>query len=251
MGQMTRSPARNSERTTPESGSGTVPTDLTIGSYNLWKNTAAHELEALVADHSLDVLCLQECDTAKLPDRIGPLVRTTSTEKNRLGLAIFHRDGAFEAVETNTFTLPKSFHDHLMSPGQDRLLAVRLRDRGDGSELVVASFHAAPLTTVNAARRRQIKLSHGFLADWAPEIPMLMVGDYNYPWFRGGLMKHMDRSGHAITFSDSHTYRRYRYIRGHFDFVTSLMMSIQSVATLPKGASDHFPILVRASVATA
>lgn len=226
-----------------------MPTPLRIGSYNLWKNAASHELEALVEDHALDVLCLQECDSTQLPSQIGPLHRAASTERNRLGLAIYHRESEFEASETAVFTLPKSFHDHLMSPGEERLLAIRLRDRESDEEVVVASFHAAPLTTVNSARRRQIKLSHAFLAEWAPGLPMLMVGDYNYPLFHGGLRKHLDRSGHEITLSDSHTYKRYRYIRGHFDFVTSLAMRIESVASLPKGASDHFPILVRASVA--
>ncbi|MBI5160815.1 MAG: endonuclease/exonuclease/phosphatase family protein [Micrococcales bacterium] len=227
----------------------TVQGDLLIGSYNLWKNNASHELERLVEDHRLDVLCLQEADSAKLPPAIGPLHRSAATERNRLGLAIYHRADEFEMIDSSIFTLPKSFHDHLMSPGEDRLLAVRLRDPRDGNELVVASFHAAPLTTVNSARRRQIKLAHGFLAEWAPELPMVMVGDYNYPWFRQGLAKRIVRSGHEITFSDSHTYRRYRYIRGHFDFVTSLKVRIESVASLPKGASDHMPILVRASVA--
>lgn len=228
--------------------SETVQTDLRIGSYNLWKNNASHELEDLVSAHALDVLCLQEADSAKLPEAIGPLHRSAVTERNRLGLAIYHRADEFSVTDSSTFTLPKSFHDHLMSPGEDRLLAVKLHDTRDDSELVIASFHAAPLTTVNSARRRQIKLAHGFLAGWAPELPMIMVGDYNYPWFRQGLARRMVSTGHEITFSDSHTYRRYRYIRGHFDFVTSLKVTIDSVASLPKGASDHMPILVRASV---
>lgn len=226
-----------------------MTSDLRIGSYNLWKNHASHELEELVAEHTLDVLCLQEADSAKLPLQIGELTRSAATERNRLGLAVYHRAGAYVALDTAVFTMPKSFHDHLMSPGEDRLLAVRLREHERDEEFVVASFHAAPLTTVNSARRRQIKIAHGFLAEWAPELPMIMVGDYNYPWFRRGLTKHMDRSGHEITFSDSHTYRRYRYIRGHFDFVTSLKVQIESIASLPQGASDHMPILVRASLA--
>lgn len=245
---MTRSSTERDARPTRSEGE-TVPTDLRIGSYNLWKNHASHELEDLVEDHELDVLCLQEADSAKLPESIGNLRRSASTERNRLGLAIYHRADEFESIDTSVFTLPKSFHDHLMSPGEDRLLAVKLRDLRDDSEIVVASFHAAPLTTVNSARRRQIKLAHGFLAEWAPGLPMIMVGDYNYPWFRQGLAKRIVRTGHEITFSDSHTYRRYRYIRGHFDFVTSLKVKIDSVASLPKGASDHMPILVRASIA--
>lgn len=221
--------------------------DVIIGSYNLWKNAAAHELESLVAEHSIDVLCLQECDSSKLPPTIGELQRGASTEKNRLGLAVYYRESSYDSTDTAVFSLPKSIHDHVMSPGDERLLAMRLTDRESGEEVVVASFHAAPLTTVNAVRRRQIKAAHGFLADWAPRIPMLMVGDYNYPWFQGALLKQMGASGHEVRFSDAHTYKRYRYIRGHFDFVTAMAMHIESVATLPKGASDHLPVLVKAS----
>lgn len=220
--------------------------DVIIGSYNLWKNAAAHELESLVAEHRLDVLCLQECDSSKLPATIGPLQRGASTERNRLGLAVYYRESAYDSTDTAVFSLPKSIHDFVMSPGDERLLAMRLIDRATGGEVVVASFHAAPLSTVNSVRRRQIKAAHGFLADWAPGVPMLMVGDYNYPLFHRGLLRHMDASGHEVRFSDSHTYKRYRYIKGHFDFVTSMSMRIDSVATLPKGASDHLPVLVHA-----
>lgn len=220
---------------------------MIIGSYNLWKNAAAHELESLVAEHSLDALCLQECDSAKLPATIGDLHRGASTEKNRLGLAVYYREAAYDSIDTAVFSLPKSIHDHLMSPGDERLLAMRLVDRASQQEIVVASFHAAPLTTVNSVRRRQIKAAHTFLAEWAPDVPMLMVGDYNYPWLQGALLKQMDASGHEVRFSDAHTYKRYRYIRGHFDFVTAMAMDIESVATLPKGASDHLPVLVKAS----
>ncbi|WBU38968.1 endonuclease/exonuclease/phosphatase family protein [Homoserinibacter sp. YIM 151385] len=219
---------------------------MIIGSYNLWNNQAAHELESLVAEHSIDMLCLQEADTTKLPAVIGDLHRGASTERNRLGLAVYYREPAFDSLDTAVWSLPKSIHDYVMSPGDERLLAIRVLDRETEEEVVVASFHAAPLSTVNSVRRRQIKAAHTFLAEWAPGVPMIMVGDYNYPLFRGGLLKHMDASGHEVRFSDSHTYKRYRYIKGHFDFVTSMSMMIESVATLPKGASDHHPVLVHA-----
>lgn len=225
-----------------------MTTQLRVGSYNLWKNTAAHEIEALAIEQRLDVLCLQEVDATKLPPRLGELSRSASTERNRLGLAIYHRDAEWDAVETSAFTLPKALHDYLMTPGDERLLAVRLRHHDSAEEVVAASFHAAPLTSANSARRRQIRTSHGFLAEWAPDVPMLMVGDYNYPLFQGGLTEKVEATGHAITFSDRHTYRRYRYIRGNFDFVTSFSLRIDAVETLPKGASDHHPILVTASL---
>jgi endonuclease/exonuclease/phosphatase (EEP) superfamily protein YafD len=74
-----------------------------------------------------------------------------------------------------------------------------------------------------------------------------MVGDYNYPLFRRGLGRTVGRTGHDLTFSDGRTYTRYKFLRGHFDFATSVDMTIQSIETLPKGGSDHLPILVSAT----
>lgn len=221
---------------------------LTVASYNLWNNGAQSELPALASAHRPDVLCLQECDHQTLTPTIGTLRRAASTERNRLGLAIYHDEERFDSLDTAVFTLPKSAHDYVMSPCEERLLAVDLQDRRTGERLVVASFHAAPLTTWNAVRRRQIGVSHQFLSDWAPGVPMLMVGDYNYPLFRRGLQRFLDQSGHAATFSESHTYKRYRYLKGHFDFVTSLGIEVDRVVSLPKGVSDHLPILVEAHV---
>jgi hypothetical protein len=74
-----------------------------------------------------------------------------------------------------------------------------------------------------------------------------MVGDYNYPLFRRGLSRTVGKTGHDLTFSDGRTYTRYKFLRGHFDFATSVGMVITSVETLPKGGSDHLPILVTAT----
>ena len=52
------------------------------------------------------------------------------------------------------------------------------------------------------------------------------------------------KSGYDLSLSDSLTYTRYKFFRGHFDFATSARLSIDSVTTLPQGASDHMAILV-------
>lgn len=62
---------------------------ITVVSYNLRKHAAAGELAELVQRHDVDVLCLQEVDTADMPDRIGGLVLADATRQNRLGLAIY------------------------------------------------------------------------------------------------------------------------------------------------------------------
>lgn len=220
---------------------------LRVISYNLRKNAASHELEELVGKSELDVLCLQECDTLDLPAEVADLHLADSTKRNRLGLALYYRKSRFTAVQTSTFALKKSLHDRVLSPAHERLLGSRLIDTAEGDrEIVVASFHAAPLTASNSLRRNQIKAAHTELRGLGDGLPALMVGDYNYPLFKDNLSERVGQSGYDLTLSDTRTYTRYKFFKGHFDFATSMGLRIEKVETLPRGASDHMPILVTA-----
>jgi len=213
-------------------------------SYNLRKNRASGELIALSKNYDPDVLCLQECDTLELPAEVGRLHLADSTVRNRLGLAIYYRKDRFTNENTQTFALKKSLHDRVLTPAHERLIGTRLTDIVSRRELVVASFHAAPLTALNSLRRNQIRTAHEELNLLGPGLPTLMVGDYNYPIFKGRLGDHITQSGYDLTMSDTRTYTRYKFFRGHFDLATSIGLTIDSVETLPLGTSDHLPILV-------
>lgn len=217
---------------------------MKVISYNLRKNRASGELIALSENYDPDVLCLQECDTLELPAEVGLLHLADSTVRNRLGLAIYYRKDRFTNEKTQTFALKKSLHDRVLTPAHERLIGTRLTDIVSGRELVVASFHAAPLTALNSLRRNQIRTAHEELNLLGPGLPTLMVGDYNYPIFKGRLGDHITQSGYDLTMSDSRTYTRYKFFRGHFDLATSIGLTIDSVETLPLGTSDHLPILV-------
>ena len=219
---------------------------MRVLSYNLEKHKASGELVELTEKFDLDVLCLQEVDASALPIELGKMHLADATKGNRLGLAIYHRRDRFTSVETRAFALKKSLHDRLAKPAHERLLATRLIDRETDHELIVASFHASPLTALNSLRRAQIALAHQRLSELGPGLPALMVGDYNYPLFRGRLSTAIGKTGHDLSLSDGRTYTRYKFVRGHFDFATSVGMTIHTIATLPKGGSDHMPILVTA-----
>jgi len=216
-------------------------------SYNLRENHAAGELVPLVDNHDPDVLCLQECGSTGLPERIGALKLAGATLRNRLGLALYYREHRFTMVATENFALKKSLHDHLLAPADERVVGTRLEDTEEGREVVIASFHAAPLTAVNSLRREQIRVAHEKLGELGPGLPALMVGDFNYPWFHKNLRARLVESGFELNRSDRTTYARYKYFRGHFDFATSTGLEIGGVQTLPAGISDHKPILVSAS----
>lgn len=222
-------------------------TAVKVISYNLRKNRAVTELVNLAEHFTPNVLCLQEADTSALPTEIGALHLADSTSRNRLGLALYYSRERFTAVETRTFELKKSLHDRVLTPAHERLIGTRLIDSKDDRELVVASFHAAPLTALNSLRRHQITTAHEQLRDLGPGLPTLMVGDYNYPIFKDHLNERMLASGYDLTLSDKRTYTRYKFFRGHFDLATSVGLDIDSVKTLPRGTSDHLPIMVKAS----
>ena len=69
-------------------------------------------------------------------------------------------------------------------------------------------------------------------------VPILMVGDYNYPLFKGNLMERVNESGYDLSLSDRRTYTRYKFFRGHFDFVTSQGFTIDTL-DLGGGFASH------------
>lgn len=226
-------------------GGGETPhQDLRVASYNLRENLAMGELNDLVAHHDVDVLCLQECDSNVIPEAIGDLQLAASTLTNRLGLALYYRTNRLAAVKTGVYALRKSLHDRVLVPAHERLLAARLVDRQDLSEIVIGSFHAAPLTASNRLRREQIDAAHECLHSLTSGVPTLLVGDYNYPWFQRHLRERLEKRGIDVTLAEGATYQRGRYFSGNFDFATSVGVDIEKVVTLPKAGSDHRPILL-------
>ena len=218
-------------------------------SYNLRKHRAASELVVLVGRHDPDILCLQECDTAALPESIDGLSLVRATSGNRLGLAMYLRSNQFRVERVRTIGLKKSLHDRVLKPAEERVLGALLTNIDTGRQLIVASFHAAPLTALNSLRRNQIRAGLDALQALAPGKPVLMVGDYNYPVFKENLGQTVREHGYRLTLSDDRTYTRYRVFRGHYDFATSNGFDIADITTLPQGTSDHRPILITAEAA--
>ncbi|SDE35310.1 endonuclease/exonuclease/phosphatase family protein [Auraticoccus monumenti] len=216
--------------------------------YNLHEGRATAELSDLAAVHDVDALCLQECDTRRLPETVGPLVLAAATRLNRLGLALYYRPERLHAHGHALRPLRRSMHDRFLAPAHERLLAVRFEDLHDhGALLTLASIHTAPLSATNAMRRHQITEALGAIRATAHATSTLVVGDFNYPWFARSLTRRLSRQGFQVSHSDQPTYVG-RGIRGHFDFAISEGMEIASVRTLRQAASDHLPVLVESRV---
>lgn len=218
-------------------------------SYNLRNHSAVSDLESIVAIHDPDALCIQEAHTALLPRSIADLRLVQATAQNRLGLAMYLRPERFRTRDLRVVALRKSLHDRLMKPAHERLIAVRAFDAKYEQEVVLASFHAAPLTALNSLRRHQITTAFSEMHDLGEGLPALMAGDYNYPFFQRSLADRLRTQGYTLSKSDRSTYSRYRVLRGHYDFATSKGFEVEDVRTLPQSKSDHLPILVQASLA--
>lgn len=221
---------------------------MRIISYNLREHAARGELAALADGYDVDLLCLQECDSTDMPERLGHMVLVEQTRTNRLGLAMYCREERFAVRRTRVYKLRKSLHDRVMSPAHERLIAAHLTDLALGQDVLVGDFHAAPLTASNSLRRKQIAAAHEGMRALAPGVPAVMVGDFNYPWFVRGLERKLQATGYQLTRTPTPTYIRYKYFSGYFDFVTSTGFRIEDVEVLPKGESDHLPIRLEARI---
>ena len=217
---------------------------MRVVSYNLRKHRAVSEIAQLVDQHDPDVLCLQEADVEDLPEAVGALGLVEGTRGNRLGLALYARKSDYRVVSTKAIGLKKSLHDRVLKPAHERVLGVRLHDIDNNIDMIVASFHAAPLTARNSLRREQIKVGLEELAELGPGLPTLLVGDFNYPVSKERLSQDLRSEGYELIMSDTRTYARYRVFRGFYDFATAIGFRVDSVTTLPQGSSDHLPILV-------
>lgn len=221
---------------------------LNIISYNLKYHRASAELAGLVEKYEADVLCIQECYSEQLPPESGRLVLAEKTRYNRLGLAIYYNPRRFDVVQANSYPLKKSMYDRFFAPAEERLLVTKLMDNASGQEILVGSFHATHIIASNHVRRHQIRTAHDKLSELSGKCPAIMVGDYNYPLFKKGLKVFIESHGYELSLSDKPTYYLTKMIRTHLDLATSVNTQIERVMTLPKGLSDHAPILVQAVI---
>jgi endonuclease/exonuclease/phosphatase (EEP) superfamily protein YafD len=221
---------------------------LKIISYNLKFHRANLELAGLVERYEADILCIQECFAEQLPSSIAGLELADKTETGKFNLAIYYRPGRLDAIDTSSYILKNSLLERLYMAPMERLLITELHDNYTKQKLSIGSFHATHHVASNYLRREQIKTAHAKLSELSQNSPAIMVGDYNYLMFRKRLKVCIEETGYQMSLSDRPTYYLSKYLRVHFDLATSINTQIERVKTLPKGLSDHAPILIDAII---
>ncbi len=222
---------------------------LKIISYNLHYNRANTELADLVRAYDTDVLCVQECDAEQLPSTIAHLTLADMTKDSRLTMAMYYRSKRFSVINSSSYSLEQSVLEKMMMMHDERFLLTNLMDSHSKQRLSVGSLHAMHLMGSNALRRRQIQEAHGLLKQHSGGGPAIIVGDYNYPLFKRGLRACIENTGYQLSLSDRPTYYVNKYLKGgYFDIAASFNANIEKVLSLPKGLSDHTPILVQVTL---
>lgn len=214
-------------------------------SYNLLKHRAIAEVEGLAEKYLPDALCLQEANVTSLPKEIGNLKLAIGTERNRLGLAIYVDCTRYEIQAVSAFSLRHSHYDRIAAPAHERLLGARIQNIKTNEKLAVGSFHASPLTALNAIRRDQIRSGLQKLDELGESSPLVMIGDFNYPLFRARLEREIESAGFQLHTSDETTYRHFKIVKGFFDFAAAKGLSFDWMKTLKQGLSDHLPVLLQ------
>jgi endonuclease/exonuclease/phosphatase family metal-dependent hydrolase len=221
---------------------------LKIISYNLKYHRASRELAGLVEDYDADVLCVQECHAEKLPDTISNLTLADKTVSGTLNLAIYYRKDRLDVIDTSSHLLKISLLEKLYMPPMERLLVTKLYDKESEQALSIGSFHATHHIASNYLRRAQITGALTKLSELSDKTPGIMVGDYNYLLFKKNLKVCIEESGYQLSLSDRPTYFMSKCLPMRFDMATSINAQIEWVRALPRGLSDHAPILINAII---
>lgn len=232
-----------------------MPSNLTILSYNLKRHRAIDDVAEIVnelrAGAPVNVVCLQECYAAQLPRSIGGLTLAGASTVGKDHLAIYYDRRRFRKPTIIRQPLQLSHWEHLRRRDRNRLLIAQLTER-TSENYIVASFHATHLVATNALRRQQITTAVEACRTRNDDRPAVIIGDFNYPFFRSGLAKAAEKCGAILHTSNSPTLQN-KIMRGFFDY--ALTVNFRSTGTftleaLPQRASDHMPILARVRLGT-
>lgn len=167
---------------------------LNVGSYNIWLGKAFDQAGELADSESLDVLCLQECDQAKVSKRLGKLQLAGSAKLGQVALAMYFNPSKLELVEFSSHKLPAAWYERSRNDSS-RLQLARFKVSGSESKVAVGNMHLAHLAAPNIDRRKQIQAALELTNEFRAGSPAVLAGDTNYTFFERGLNKVVTGAG--------------------------------------------------------
>jgi endonuclease/exonuclease/phosphatase family metal-dependent hydrolase len=215
---------------------------LKVISYNLKYNKALPEVTRLANTYQPDILCLQECFSKELDKKTSYLKLSGKTSTGKLGLATYYRSKRFKVKEKISKPIKQSVIERARHAERPRLLITWLHDKLSDQDIVIGNFHATEVSASNHLRRQQIKEAMESLLEISQNAPAILIGDFNYPFFRKGLQKLLSEYNYTVGSSSALTFKSF-YYKGELDFAAGVNLKNIQVESLPFGLSDHAPIM--------
>jgi endonuclease/exonuclease/phosphatase family metal-dependent hydrolase len=178
---------------------------LAVLSYNLHYHAAYQEAFAIAERNKTDVLCFQECDANRLQNRRGDFSLACKTEERKLGLAIYYRKSRLSFIGSQSYCVKKSVYEKVFKWNCERLLVAKFYDKYLKKNIIIASLHLTHLVASNHLRRSQLENVFDILSEYE-NTPIVIAGDYNYPWFHEGLAKMVNQQGYGLYIPSDFTY---------------------------------------------
>lgn len=261
----------------PAGGSGQESAPLTVMTYNIrYAHTNPPDLwpdrlpvmTRLLRSYSPDVIGMQEALYPQVKDLEAALPAYDWIGLGRDGgsrgefMAVFYRREVLEPLEYDHYWFsdtPEAIGSRSWGNNLPRMVTwVRFRDRRSGREFVVVNTHLDHQSQPSRERSAELLVERS--AGWGPEVPVVLMGDFNAdpktnPVYRtiteGGRFRDTWSGGEAL--GTSHGFRGYEealrrpridwiLVRGPVNVLDAEIVSEPRTGQLP---SDHYPVVAR------
>ncbi len=251
---------------------------FSVLTYNTLLNDAQKGLRAIFKKYTPDIVCLQEIDTdEKNIEKIEKLGYSLADYSNGFikfgsvyGVATFFNPASGKCTKTKSITLPRGLGEAIAF--LLRIFRTQKKDRtvlkadfafGDQKQkIAVYNIHLSAHGT-NGIRIKQLERTLSDIKK-SNDSPVVLVGDFNYPFGRKKLEELMEANGfseatNAIEFTSDGKLIHYAFLEkflmkiiqffigkeNKLDYIFYKNCKVISTIRIDVPYSDHFPIMAK------